>query len=389
MKRLLFSVLLLFSMNLFAAKIIIPTNKHQINFWKGGFPVTAQPGDTIEIQGTLRTKEMAFYNISGTALNPVVITCQNAGLELRINYPYSMKFGNCHYIKLEGKNKKFRVNGSGRGIGVTLEERTDNTEITGFEIYNTGFTGIMAKSDPYGPRLVNGVLDNGVRRNNHVLENININNCYIHDTGEGEGMYLGYTFPNKKIKIGNDSVVVQTQAARNIRVTNNILENTGSDGIQVSQCNEGLFVAYNTILDYGKNPFKPFQNSGIALGNDNKGVVKYNFVRANSTYGGNCVSIIGSENVELTNNTFIHKAGFAIYADEQNNARIIPGDGINIYKNTFISIAGTSVESIQLRTNRITNNIFDNYFLNNSGVYIYNYQNACTILDVRNIKRSS
>ena len=54
------------------------------------------------------------------------------------------------------------------------------------EIKNTGFAGIMAKTDPTcsNPKTW--------RTGGYILQNLNLHHNYIHDTF-GEGMYIGYT----------------------------------------------------------------------------------------------------------------------------------------------------------------------------------------------------
>lgn len=134
---------------------------------------------------------------------------------------------------------------------------TSDIEIFECEIERTGFTAIMAKTDPKNNTP-------WFWKNNFEFKNFVWHHSYVHDTG-GEGCYLGYftseqenavytgattTFQNL---LGLDVTYINGQTypkraheMKNLRVFRNTWKNTGYDGVQVSNATESEF-CYNVV----------------------------------------------------------------------------------------------------------------------------------------------
>jgi hypothetical protein len=132
-------------------------------------------------------------------------------------------------------------------------------QVDHIHIQNTGFAGIMAKTDPSCKDSLTW------RKNGFVLRNLHIHNNYIHHT-HGEGMYIGYTGSYKTTsKVICDGEYAMGHWLENVLVENNRLEDIGWDGIQVNLVQNNGIIRNNTIVNYGLEQ-EPVQNFGMSIG---------------------------------------------------------------------------------------------------------------------------
>ena len=118
--------------------------------------------------------------------------------------------------------------------GIYGNDRYEYIEIENIEITNVGIgISIKTKDDENG---------NVVLRGEWVQHDTTIHDCYIHDVG-GEGEYLGSTSWSAGIKPELDGVYVY----------NNILENIGFDGIQISSAPDNVEVHHNYLDGTGQS----------------------------------------------------------------------------------------------------------------------------------------
>lgn len=151
---------------------------------------------------------------------------------------------------------------------------TSDIEIFNCEFCNTGFTAIMAKTDPK-------TTNPWFWKSNFEFKNFFWHHSYIHDTG-GEGCYLGYftseqesvvySGPTITFKNANNEDVTYTNGTtyykrahemKNLKVFRNLFKNMGYDGVQVSNATTSEF-CYN-VVDSGGLKNEKDQCSGASL----------------------------------------------------------------------------------------------------------------------------
>ncbi len=200
------------------------------------------PGNILAITGGTRV-QIKFIDMKGTSSNPIYIV--NKGKVVIESTMYGIAFAGCEHIKLLGNadpdiNDKYGIEVARTGdgaMGVDVGSYSTNFEIAGLEIHNTGFCGIMAKT--------NGAIG-------WTLYDLHIHDNYIHDT-HGEGMYIGETkTPSHELK--------------GVKVHNNLVVGTGWDLWQIANVTEDVEVYNNTFWDGGKNN-ELYQNKGLQIGN--------------------------------------------------------------------------------------------------------------------------
>lgn len=276
---------------------------------------TYSAGDVFCVMGG-KTAGLRFIDFSGTESDPLIFI--NCGGQVIINEnKYSgIAFQGSQYIHLTGTGSSdeygfsIESSGPGGGMGVNVGSLSSDFEIDHIEVANTGFAGIMAKTDPY--------CDNPAtwRRNGFVLRNLEIHHNYIHET-EGEGMYIGYT--GGYVVTSNRSCTgegyIFGHLLENVNIHHNRLENTGWDGIQVNLTTKGAHIHHNEIIGYGTAE-ETYQNSGMSLGASDLKVYN-NLIQQNfeSSIDDNGMVVIGAlSGSQFYNNVVVACSGTGIYA---------------------------------------------------------------------------
>jgi hypothetical protein len=299
--------------------------------------VTVNAGDLIRVQGT--GDQLRFRNIIGNPSKPIIIT--NVGLVTlnTISGFSSLRLeDNCAYIILDGKgdpNYEYgfyltqptsNANGSG---GLLCTNKATDIEVFGVEIYNSGFAGIMAKTD-----------DASTPRSEFTMKNLKIHHNYIHGI-RGEGMYLGHFTWNTDNNVAAGYLAPEMW---DTKVYKNKVWHTGNDGIQLGCGVQGSEIHDNDIQftgEFGSGG----QNSCISV---NSGFVGY-------VYNNKCIAAPkgGSIVIQPHGNTYIFNNTFSGMVDST--------DGIY-----GISDATTGLN--------IEVYIFNNTVLGRRNGMVYNYQ---------------
>lgn len=266
--------------------IVLPTSPNEIYIknasakgWKGG--------DTLKIPaGTYSVIEIDSFG--GDPCRDIIVI-NSGGL---VNVTGSMRFqSDVHHVKILGtgssdkygfkcKNFAFnRVNHFTMGnieCGPNLKTAT-----------NSGGVGIYGKQDPY-------INQPWTQYPNYVSSKITINNCYIHDV-DGEGMYIGHTYPDGDPDQGN-RIPIRMDS---VTISNCIVENCGWDGIQLSNSRGGNLIYGNTVTNFGVNDIDGQRAGIISGGNTNSNV--YNNMITNGK--GNGIEFFGYGKMECYWNT--------------------------------------------------------------------------------------
>jgi len=313
------------------------------------------PGTVVGIEAGTRGP-LLLKNFVGTSTNP--ITFVNSGgkvvIQLTDSYSYGICTKDCKYIKLSGKGDattKYGIEVNGPHIGISMDHFTSNFEIENTEVHNTGFAGIMAKTDP--------TCDSSTWRGNFTMYNVSLHDNYVHNTG-GEGFYIGNSFYASGHSLSCGTVYPHEIIGCLIR--GNRVEHTGCEGIQVGCAVSGCRINNNTVQYFGESPFANFQNNGIQLGEGTGGVAYNNLVQ----YGPGHGFIVLGIGDNLVYNNIIRSSGCdGIFCD----SRYSPGPSFKFINNTIVN---SGKHGIELYSETVPYVVYNNAIINpGSQIYIH------------------
>lgn len=217
-----------------------------------------QPGDTICLENGTRSY-LLFRNLIGTASLPIVIVNQGDVI-IDTDHFYGIKTSNCRFVKIIGSqpNKNsysIKIQRVGNGAGITLDDLSSDIELSGIEISHTAFAGIYAKTDPD--------CNFDATREKFTFYNLEIHDCYLHHIGD-EGFYIGSSKYTGQYLPDCDTTVLP-HLMHNVLIYNNLIEDTGWDGLQVSSAIGDCRIFNNRIF---RDSYKEtvYQMSGILIG---------------------------------------------------------------------------------------------------------------------------
>jgi hypothetical protein len=341
---------------------VVPANMATIDGKVLGF----KPGDVICFSAANKyTTTITFKNIIGTADKPITITNCGGVVNLTVsNRPWNFKTSNSKYFRITGGNVNgaygLRISGS-TSNGLVLCELSNNFEVDHIEVFNVGFAGIMAKTDP--------TCDDATIRGNFTMRDVSFHDNYVHDTG-GEGFYIGHTYyAGYKTSCG----VRLPHLIENAKIYNNLVKNSGWDGIQLSCANKGAELYGNTVQNYAtKNTAN--QNTGITLGAGTGGSCYGNFINGGH---GNGIAAFGLADNLIHDNIIVNAGQMGIFCDERTD----PGTGFKIINNTIVNpkTEGMRIYAELVPMNYVINNIIVNpgsYGSYGDGSYIMKLKSA-------------
>lgn len=313
------------------------------------------PGSVIGLNSATKYGTLEFHNMVGTAEQPFII--RNCGGVAKI-----VATDKWHAIKTEN-SKHYRITGGstpgaygivvqGGEMGLKLDALSTNFEVDHVEIFNVGFAGIMAKTDPS--------CNDATIRGNFTMYDVSLHDNYVHDTG-GEGFYVGNSFwDGMELTCGKRL----PHEIKGLKIFNNIIANTGWEAIQVGCAIEGSEIYNNTIKNYGAAN-RQYQNNGIQIGAGTGGSVYNNLIKDGP---GNGMIIMGTGDNLIYNNIIVNAGTNGIFCDE----RYTPGEGFKFVHNTIISPKN---DGIKLYAELVPMNTVVNNIIANPGSY-YKYSGS-------------
>lgn len=216
--------------------------------------------------------------------------------------------------------------------------------------FMTGHFGLHVKaSNMFGGHCVEASVINGGRMkfrglelqygfsclrlsgNNYdvVVDEIDIENFYFHDTGHGEGFYLGATHAPPLAKL------------KNLKIKNGVLARTAAEAIQVQHLIGGAdikdVIIYRSASNW-LNAFQPYQDGGVQW-NIASGLNKFSNVIIDG-FACNGFAPLGSDqnlsqisgSTSIVDNVLFHDGGNGMYL--HNSAKF----GVNwIYRNLYFA----------------------------------------------------
>lgn len=320
-----------------------------------------QPGETVCLLSGNKDY-LLIQNVHGTASNPVTFVNKGGVVVINTDNYYGIKIAHCSFIRLLGNgvvgtNYGIQVQRVANGAGLAVGDLSTNVEIAYVEIAQTAIGGVYAKTDPT-------CNDFSSTRDKFTMYNFWFHNCYVHNT-EDEGLYIGsskYTGQH----LPDCDTTVFPHLMRGVRIFNNIVENTGWDGIQVSSADENCSIHDNTIR-FDSQAEQPGQMSGIILGGGSKCKTFNNQIFDGK---GDGIDVLGLGNHEIFNNLIV-RAGQTYHPSNPNDFKhgiyvgkvVTETDAIlGIYNNTIIepkSFGVTIVNADLVKTYLLNNLITD------------------------------
>lgn len=289
---------------------------------------------------------LLLKNFKGTTAKPIIIINKGGKVTFSTSTSasYAFKTQNCHYFKVLGNGVSgikygFAVNGG--NIGMTMDDLSSDFEIAYVEVRNTGFAGIMAKTDP--------TCDPSTWRGNFIMKNVSLHDNYVHKTG-GEGFYVGNSFYEDGVSLSCGTVYPHD--VLNVKLYKNLIDSTGSEGIQVGSATAGCEIYSNTVVAPGMSPFSAYQNNGIQIGEGTGGKCYNNLVK---NAPGDGIIVLGLGDNVIFNNYILNSKSYGIFAD----SRYTPGPHFQFINNTIVgsALGGIKLNSETIPMNTVINNV--------------------------------
>lgn len=314
-----------------------------------------KPGAVICLKAGTAYKQLVFKNVRGTAAAPITIrncggtaTIDGTGKWFGIRTEYSS------FFRITGGNAdgSYGIRITGGKQSIHLDLLTSNVEVDHVEIRNSGFAGIMAKTDPS--------CDNATVRGNFVMREVILHHNYIHETA-GEGFYVGH---NNYLKGVSTSCGTRLpHVLEGVKIYDNIIKNSGWESIQVASTPKGAEVFNNRIENYGVKNVK-YQNNGVQFGEGGNAIFHGNLIKGGK---GNGLMIIGNADHLAYNNILVNTGGHAVFADD----RTATGPGFRFINNTIVN---SGLDGIRLYADNVPMNIiYNNVIVNPKSYSTYSY----------------
>lgn len=324
-----------------------------------------QPGDKICIEAGNRAY-LLFKNLTGTELNPITIVNSGGQAIIDTDHFYGIKFSGCKFVQLLGNGFNsttygFRIKRVGNGAGISVDDMSTNIEFAWIEISHTAIGGIYAKTDPS--------CDFRATRDKFTMFDLKIHDCYLHDIAD-EGMYIGSSKFTGQTLTDCDTVVLP-HIIHGVKVYNNIVENTGWDGIQVSSAPFDCEIYGNTIR-FDSYRETQYQMSGILIGGGSKCDCYNNRIFDGK---GDGIDVFGSSEMKIYNNLIV-RAGKTYFPDNQNYQRhgIFFGVPPDNSSSSVVLLHNTIVEpktnGIRLFNDNSIGNIVQNNIITEPGAFV-------------------
>jgi predicted esterase len=206
-----------------------------------GATMNVKAGDTVRVTaGTYQ--HLVFRNMPGTTAKPITITNYN-GLADCANSASTaaVTLQNCRSVRLNGSGNSGVVNGfrlsctAPGGLGLEVQGDTGDIIVNNIEVAQTAGAGVRIYNAPSAAGTYN--------RGTYLMKRIALINSLIHHTG-GPGIEIGHPAYNG-LEIGG--VLYYPHLISDLKVRNNVIEDTGAEGIRIASVGDNLELNYNVV----------------------------------------------------------------------------------------------------------------------------------------------
>ncbi|MDB6095523.1 MAG: hypothetical protein JWM32_3085 [Verrucomicrobia bacterium] len=337
-----------------------------------------QPGDTLVFDGQTRAF-FTFRNVQGSAAAPVTITnAGGAGGQFIYDNSSgpggdSFYFIGCRYIIVKGTPSPgnydygIKIANTATGLygmffGANGLVGSSDFEVRDIEIGHAGFAGIGAQC-----KSLKG-------SSGFVMANVKIHGCYIHDTG-GEGIYVGSSF---FALTDTSSPEFDPHPIHGAEIYDNVIENSGYDGIQLGCATQNASIHDNVINGYGKNTSDTAQNEGIRS-NPGTAADIYNNLIIGTAGSGDGIQANPYNDVKYYNNVIStpHESGLTVY-EQAATWSYVNGYSIKIMNNTIVS---PTTHGIVVSAGHSSGNLAYNNLVTHPGSGSYMVKGSTTVTE--------
>jgi hypothetical protein len=298
------------------------------------------PGSVICLKAGTR-RQLKLMNFIGTAANPIIVkNCGGQAVISNTDLRFGISIEGSRHLKITGTGATgikhgIKIARTGRGAsGLGIGRLSTDIEAEFMEIGHVGFAGILAKTD--------GAVGTW-------MQNLNFHDNYIHDC-HGEGFYIGETkTPGQNI--------------RNVKIWNNVVENSGWENFQISNGVDKIEIHNNVFFKGGQSNVNA-QNKNFQIGDNTTGKFYNNVIMHSPS---NAVIMMGSGKIDFYNNYIEGSGADAFFIDSR--SVILSGTSINITDNYIVDTrADRSIFTVYNSANKfnISNNKYtgSNRFMN-------------------------
>lgn len=318
-----------------------------------GSDLGVMPGDRVCVTGGAR-EFLRIQGFVGTAAAPITVLNCEGTVEVR-------NTDRAYALVIEGASEHVHVTGTGvpgttygfrvsapdtepyPGIPLWIQGRATDIEVDHVEVYESGFAGVMAKTDPGCDDRP--FWDGFVQRNTHL------HHLWVHDTG-GEGFYVGSTQSMGYARTCDGvDVVIPHHDLAGVDIHDVLIEDTGWDGIQIGFATDCTFHD-SVIRRVGRTTdtsVPDYQRQGLQLGTSIC-EVRRNDIREGPSNG---IIVLDVGDTLIADNLIAGFGGDGIYLNPRDGA---PGT-YSIVHNTIANAGGTGVRGFE-STGFVVNNLF-------------------------------
>ena len=336
-----------------------------------------KPGDTVCLQAG-NWDYIQLKDFHGTAEKPIVFI--NSGGEVIINTDHfvGIKIGGCSHVVFTGSGDPnarygFRILKVSKGAGMGIDDYSTDIEVARVEISHTLLGGVYAKTDPTCTNM-------GATRDKFVMRNFSFHDNFVHDVAD-EGLYIGNShYAGLTLTCNGHDTTVYPHVLKGVFIYNNLVENTGWDGIQVSSADSGCRINDNSI-NFDSQAGVNGQMSGILIGG---GSICKTYNNKITNGKGDGIDIFGMGGFNVFNNLIVDPGKYYLADDPAKMkhgiylGKVVTTTNavMGIYNNTIVSPKsfGMVLSNNDLKTVFVKNNLIvdpgkyntdgDNAFIN-------------------------
>ncbi len=303
-----------------------------------GADLGVEPGDVV----CVAAGERQFLRLSGFVGSPeapiVVTNCGGVSTIRNTDRAYALVIeGQSRYLHVTGTGDEsaehgFRISAPDTdpypGIGVWILGRSSDVEVDHVEVYETGFAGVMAKTDP--------ACEDRAAWPDYVQRNVHLHHLWVHDTG-GEGFYVGSTQAmGYERTCDGATVTIPAHFLEGIEIDHVLIEDTGWDGAQVGFARSGCSVHDNVIRRVGLAG-EMYQQQGLQIGAYSSCEVRRNVLSDGPAMG---IIVLDSADSLFADNVIARFAGDGIYA---NLRGLVDEASYRFVHNTIVAPSGAAI----------------------------------------------
>ena len=295
-----------------------------------------QPGDTVCLQAG-NWDYIQLKDFHGTAEKPIVFINYGGAVVINTDHYFGIKIGGCSHLVFTGSGDSqipygFQVLKVSKGAGMGIDDFSTAIEVAHVEIANTAIGGVYAKTDPTCSNF-------GATRDKFVMRDFSFHDNWVHNVPQ-EGLYIGNSH-YAGLTLTSCDTTVYPHVLKGVYIYNNVIENTGWDGIQVSSADSGCFIHDNTV-HFDSQAGLSNQMSGILIGG---GSVCKTYNNKITDGKGDGIDILGMGNFLVFNNLIVNAGKYYLPDDPDKmkhgiylgNVVTTPHATIGIYNNTIVS----------------------------------------------------